>query len=83
MSSANRRERFLSVFPRIVEELTANLQKEGMPKDAVEWYQRVSCFKRAHNLSDTRRQVLDYNTPGGMSNLTHSSRSISDLVINR
>lgn len=42
MSSANRRERFLSIFPQIVEELTAYLKKEGMPKDAVEWYERVS-----------------------------------------
>lgn len=41
MSSANRRERFLSIFPQIVEELTAYLKKEGMPKDAVEWYERV------------------------------------------
>ncbi|KAI5450359.1 Farnesyl pyrophosphate synthetase [Naganishia albida] len=52
MSSANRRERFLSIFPQIVEELTAYLKKEGMPKDAVEWYERV----------------LDHNTPGGKLN---------------
>lgn len=76
MSSANRRERFLSVFPRIVEELTAYLQKEGMPKDAVEWYERVSCRDRPHDLSNTRLQVLDYNTPGGMPDLPQSSRSI-------
>ncbi|KAJ9126496.1 glycerol channel [Naganishia onofrii] len=52
MTTANRRERFLSIFPQIVDELTAYLQKEGMPKDAVEWYQRV----------------LDHNTPGGKLN---------------
>lgn len=46
------RTRFLSVFPRISEEMTAVLAKEGMPKEAIEWY----------------RRNLDYNTPGGKLN---------------
>ena len=39
---AARRKRFEDVFPIIAEELTAYVRGEGMPKDAVEWYERVS-----------------------------------------
>jgi farnesyl diphosphate synthase len=39
---AARRKRFEDVFPVIAEELTAYVRGEGMPKDAVEWYERVS-----------------------------------------
>jgi farnesyl diphosphate synthase len=49
---ADSRSRFLSVFPRIVEEMTGVLVKEGMPEDAVQWY----------------RRSLEYNTPGGKLN---------------
>jgi farnesyl diphosphate synthase len=38
---AARRKRFEDVFPVIAEELTAYVRGEGMPKDAVEWYERV------------------------------------------
>lgn len=39
---AARRKRFEDVFPVIAEELTSYVRGEGMPKDAVEWYERVS-----------------------------------------
>ncbi|CAD6631042.1 HN1_G0006360.mRNA.1.CDS.1 [Saccharomyces cerevisiae] len=47
-----RRERFLNVFPKLVEELNASLLAYGMPKEACDWY--------AHS--------LNYNTPGGKLN---------------
>ncbi|CAI1507251.1 hypothetical protein SEUBUCD646_0J00510 [Saccharomyces eubayanus] len=47
-----KREKFLSVFPKIVEELNASLLAYGMPKEACDWY--------AHS--------LNYNTPGGKLN---------------
>lgn len=46
------RERFLSLFPKIADEMVGVLAKEGMPKDAQDWY----------------RRSLDYNTPGGKLN---------------
>jgi farnesyl diphosphate synthase len=39
---AARRKRFEDVFPVIAEELLGYVRGEGMPKDAVEWYERVS-----------------------------------------
>lgn len=47
-----KREKFLSVFPKLVEELNASLLAYGMPKEACDWY--------AHS--------LNYNTPGGKLN---------------
>jgi farnesyl diphosphate synthase len=38
---AARRQRFEDVFPVIAKELSDHLKGEGMPKDAVEWYERV------------------------------------------
>ncbi|KAL0249768.1 hypothetical protein I308_103070 [Cryptococcus tetragattii IND107] len=49
---AVRRARFEKVFDQIAEELLTYVKGEGMPKDAVEWYQRV----------------LYHNTPGGKLN---------------
>lgn len=49
---ADARQRFLGVFPRIADEMVGVLAKEGMPKEAQEWY----------------RRNLDYNTPGGKLN---------------
>ncbi|KAL3229946.1 Farnesyl pyrophosphate synthase [Nakaseomyces bracarensis] len=46
------RQKFLDEFPVLVEELTAVLEGYGMPKEAIEWYQRS----------------LNYNTPGGKLN---------------
>jgi hypothetical protein len=46
------RSRFLAVFPRLTEELVAVLAKEGMPKEAQDWY----------------RRNLEYNTPHGKLN---------------
>ncbi|UZJ52742.1 hypothetical protein CBS101457_002062 [Exobasidium rhododendri] len=46
------RSRFLALFPKLSDELVAVLAKEGMPKDAQDWY----------------RRSLDYNTPGGKLN---------------
>ena len=37
-----RKSRFEGVFPLIVQELVGYLKGEGMPSDAVEWYERVS-----------------------------------------
>lgn len=39
---AARRKRFEDVFPVIAEELSQYLKGEGMPKDAVDWYEKVS-----------------------------------------
>lgn len=41
---AVRRARFEKVFDQIAEELLTYVKGEGMPKDAVEWYQRVSSY---------------------------------------
>ena len=38
---AARRQKFLDVFPVIVGELTDYLKGEGMPGDAVEWFDKV------------------------------------------
>lgn len=46
------RSRFLSVFPKIADEMVNVLKKEGMPIEAQDWY----------------RRNLDYNTPGGKLN---------------
>lgn len=49
---ADPRSRFLSIYPRLADEMTAVLAKEGMPQEAIQWY----------------RRNLDYNTPGGKLN---------------
>ncbi|GFZ49391.1 (2E,6E)-farnesyl diphosphate synthase [Saitozyma sp. JCM 24511] len=49
---AARRKRFEDVFPVIAEELLGYVRGEGMPQDAVEWFERN----------------LNYNTPGGKLN---------------
>lgn len=36
------RKDFLAVFPLIVDELLTYMKKEGMPQDAVKWYEDVS-----------------------------------------
>ena len=38
---AQKRQKFEAVFPVLRDELLAYLKQEGMPADAVEWYQRV------------------------------------------
>lgn len=41
---AARRKRFEDVFPIIADELLGYVKGEGMPKDAVDWYENVcSC----------------------------------------
>ncbi|SCV01690.1 LAMI_0G13102g1_1 [Lachancea mirantina] len=52
MSKEEKRAKFLSVFPTLVEELKSVLTGYGMAKDAVQWYEKS----------------LDYNTPGGKLN---------------
>ncbi|BGP42592.1 Farnesyl pyrophosphate synthetase [Rhodotorula kratochvilovae] len=52
MSSAQKRDAFLAVWPALAGELVDYLRGEGMPQDAVTWFQRS----------------LDYNTPGGKLN---------------
>jgi hypothetical protein len=44
---AARRKRFEDVFPLIADELLGYIKGEGMPKDAVEWYEKVSCVLNA------------------------------------
>jgi farnesyl diphosphate synthase len=39
---AARKQKFLDVFPIISKELVGYVQGEGMPEDAVSWYERVS-----------------------------------------
>src|SRR5262245_38185244 len=41
---ASRRKRFESVFAIIRDELLAHFASERMPKDAIDWYRRVSGF---------------------------------------
>jgi hypothetical protein len=45
---AARRKRFEDVFPVIAEELSQYLKGEGMPKDAVDWYEKVSLSTSSH-----------------------------------
>nr|B4YA15.1 RecName: Full=Farnesyl pyrophosphate synthase; Short=FPP synthase; Short=FPS; AltName: Full=(2E,6E)-farnesyl diphosphate synthase; AltName: Full=Dimethylallyltranstransferase; AltName: Full=Farnesyl diphosphate synthase; AltName: Full=Geranyltranstransferase [Ganoderma lucidum]ACB37020.1 farnesyl-diphosphate synthase [Ganoderma lucidum]ACB37021.1 farnesyl-diphosphate synthase [Ganoderma lucidum] len=51
-AKAQKRQKFDNVFPKLREELLAYLNQEGMPQDAVSWFQRN----------------LDYNVPGGKLN---------------
>lgn len=37
----DRRKRFEAVFPVIAEELLGYIRGEGMPVDAVDWYEKV------------------------------------------
>ncbi|CDK25572.1 unnamed protein product [Kuraishia capsulata CBS 1993] len=46
------KEKFLGVFPDLVQELVGELKKHGMPEDAIQWFVRN----------------LEYNTPGGKLN---------------
>jgi farnesyl diphosphate synthase len=41
-SKETRREKFERVFERIRNELVDHFAKEGMPREAVEWYRNVS-----------------------------------------
>lgn len=50
--SIEKRKKFESIFPVLVEELTQHLTSEGMPKDAIAWY----------------KNNLEHNTPGGKLN---------------
>ena len=40
-AKAQKRQKFDAVFPKLREELLAYLNQEGMPQDAVSWFQRV------------------------------------------
>ncbi|KAI0808413.1 farnesyl-diphosphate synthase [Fomes fomentarius] len=51
-TKAQKRAKFEAVYPVLREELLAYLKQEGMPQDAVAWFQRN----------------LDYNVPGGKLN---------------
>ncbi|KAI0686545.1 farnesyl-diphosphate synthase [Earliella scabrosa] len=51
-AKAQKRAKFEAVFPILREELLAYLKQEGMPSDAITWFQRN----------------LDYNVPGGKLN---------------
>lgn len=46
--SAASREKFLTVWPTIREELLAYMQHEGMPTEANEWFRKVSSPARFH-----------------------------------
>lgn len=39
---AARKQKFLDVFPIISKELVGYVKGEGMPEDAVGWYEKVS-----------------------------------------
>jgi hypothetical protein len=41
-SAASKRDQFLAVFPKLVDELIEYMDKEGMPQDAKDWYKKVS-----------------------------------------
>ena len=49
-AKAQKRAKFDAVFPVLREELLAYLKQEGMPADAIEWYQRVSPRSLAFSL---------------------------------
>ena len=40
-AKAQKRQKFEAVFPVLRDELLAYLKQEGMPTDAVDWFQRV------------------------------------------
>ena len=40
-AKAQKRQKFEDVFPKLREELLTYLNQEGMPQDAVSWFQRV------------------------------------------
>lgn len=49
------RQDFLNVFPLIVDELLTYMKKEGMPRDAVKWYEDVSltsCYQPCSRFYD-------------------------------
>ncbi|SCV03455.1 LANO_0G04236g1_1 [Lachancea nothofagi CBS 11611] len=52
MSKEDKRNKFLSVFPQLVDELKSILAGYGMTQDALQWYENS----------------LNYNTPGGKLN---------------
>jgi len=41
VSSAEKRDKFLSIWPSLSDELVDYAKGEKMPKDAVEWFKRV------------------------------------------
>lgn len=57
---APRRKRFEDVFPIIADELLAYVKGEGMPEDAVTWYEKVSAHPSSAPvlLSVSRRYSL-------------------------
>lgn len=70
-AKAAKRAKFEAVFHVIRDELVDYFKAQGMPKDAVDWFQRV----RPRTLSRARSlilllnpQNLDYNVPGGKLN---------------
>jgi farnesyl diphosphate synthase len=64
---AETKQRFLDLFPKLTNELVAVLTKEGMPKEAQDWY----------------RRSLDYNTPGGKLNRGLSVVDTVQILLNK
>lgn len=42
MSSADKRQQFLAVWPALADELVQYMEGEKMPQEAVDWFRRVS-----------------------------------------
>jgi len=66
-AAARNKERFLNVWPSISKELVDFLKTNGMPDNAIEWFQKS----------------LDYNAPGGKLNRGISVVDTAELLLGR
>lgn len=66
----DRKSRFIQVFNSIRDELVEHFDQCGMPKEAQEWYKKVSIFQACISCKYEMNgsQNLDYNVPGGKLN---------------
>ena len=55
-NKAARRKRFEDMFPVIADELLGYVKGEGMPKDALDWYEKVSFAQLSLSLSSLKRR---------------------------
>lgn len=68
LEAMKNKQRFIDVFPDVVEELLDTLRVENMPEEAVEWYKRVRSFRKqnfAWLILFSHLKSLEYNVPGG------------------
>ncbi|CEQ41641.1 SPOSA6832_03378, partial [Sporobolomyces salmonicolor] len=71
MSSAHKREQFLSVWPDLSKELVDYCKGENMPQEAVEWFQRV------RSSPPRRARAVQANNRPAVARLQHSRRFVA------